>query len=591
MKRLLISRACIKGYRNLKEVNLKLNRLVIFIGENNSGKSNILKAMTLPFLNNEIGNINKNLGWDDINNELKEDYFEFIKLNIEKIMNNQIEADDFQEVVPSVFVKVTFTPKGSDEFYVRKWNNSLEDSKGLYQIEYRYIIENTKQLLDHVKSILVGKSQEDIEKMKLNLLPIEMYKYSVVIPKTNEQVAFTDLSNFKYDSLAAERDDFSQKNTKLGSQALVSLLHNKLGNEQKIKVEASYGKFFEDLKEISNLDGIFNWQENSDIENAKEFFEQISLLPNMPSISSLLNNVKLGIGDEYLHSQGLGYRNLIYLLVMMNSLEVNKEAALNILTVEEPEAHLCISNERLLASFINSNINSSDQIQVFISTHSSEFLNKLELKNVTVVKEGKAFSLSSVVDETELDYLAKKPNLDFLKFLFSRKCILVEGPSEEMLIKSYLAYRKNSLNDIEVISLHKGFKNMLDIWLKVNEDTSNRIGIIRDFDNQPKAQQNHEEYNKNENILVTTTTEYTLEPEFVNTGSNYESLKKYFSEEHDWKESEINTSEVLSDKWREAKTDIMLKFCQDFGTGHLENIELPKHIDKVLKFLKSGVKL
>lgn len=587
---MLISRACIKGYRNLKEVNLKLNRLVIFIGENNSGKSNILKAMTLPFLNNEIGSINKNLGWDDINNELKEDYFEFIKLNIEKIMNNQIETNDFQEVVPSVLVKVTFTPKGSDEYYVRKWNNSLDDSKGLYQIEYRYIIENTKQLLDHVKSILVGKSQEDIEKMKLNLLPIEMYKYSVVIPKTNEQVAFTDLSSFKYDSLAAERDDFSQKNTQLGSQALVSLLHNKLGNEQKIKVEASYGKFFEDLKEISNLDGIFNWQENSDIENAKEFFEQISLLPNMPSISSLLNNVKLGIGDEYLHSQGLGYRNLIYLLVMINSLEVNKEAALNILTVEEPEAHLCISNERLLASFINSNINSSEQIQVFISTHSPEFLNKLELKNVTVVKEGKAFSLSSVVDETELDYLAKKPNLDFLKFLFSRKCILVEGPSEEMLIKSYLAYQKNSLNDIEVISLHKGFKNMLNIWLKVNEDTSHRIGIIRDFDNQPNAQQEHEEYNKNENILVTTTTEYTLEPEFVNTGSNHEALKKYFSEEHGWKDSEINTPTALSDKWRTAKTDIMLKFCQDFGTGHLENIELPKHMDEVLKFLKSGVK-
>ncbi|EGQ1290972.1 hypothetical protein LU463_002328, partial [Staphylococcus pseudintermedius] len=215
--------------------------------------------------------------------------------------------------------------------------------------------------------------------------------------------------------------------------------------------------------------------------------------------------------------------------------------------------------------------------------------NKLELKNVTVVKEGKAFSLSSVVKETELDYLAKKPNLDFLKFLFSRKCILVEGPSEEMLIKSYLAYQKNSLNDIEVISLHKGFKSMLDIWLKVNKNTAHRIGIIRDFDNQANAQQEHEKYNKNENILVTTTTEYTLEPEFVNTGSNYEVLKKYFSEEHDWKDIEINTPQALSNKWRTAKTDIMLKFCQDFGTGDLENIELPKHIDGVLKFLKSGV--
>ncbi|WP_214529698.1 ATP-dependent nuclease [Staphylococcus pseudintermedius] len=586
---MLISKAFIKGYRNLKEIELELNRMVIFIGENNSGKSNILKAITLPFLNNEIGSVNKNLRWDDINNELKEVYFEFIKSNIEKIMNDQIEISEFQEVVPTVLVRVTFTPKGSDEFFVRKWNNSLDDIEGLYQIEYRYIIENTKQLLEHLKIILDGKTQDDIDKMKLNLLPIEMYRYSVVIPKTNEQVAFTDLSNFKYDSLAAERDDFSQKNTQLGSQALVSLLQNKLGNEQKIKVEASYGRFFEDLKEISNLEGIFNWQENSDIENAKEFFEQISLLPNMPSISSLLNNVKLGIGDEYLHSQGLGYRNLIYLLVMMNSLEVNSEAALNILTVEEPEAHLCISNEKLLTSFINTNINSTDQIQVFISTHSSEFLNKLELKNVTVVKEGKAFSLSSVVKETELDYLAKKPNLDFLKFLFSRKCILVEGPSEEMLIKSYLAYQKNSLNDIEVISLHKGFKSMLGIWLKVNKNTAHRIGIIRDFDNQANAQQEHEKYNKNENILVTTTTEYTLEPEFVNTGSNYEVLKKYFSEEHDWKDIEINTPQALSNKWRTAKTDIMLKFCQDFGTGDLENIELPKHIDGVLKFLKSGV--
>lgn len=586
---MLISKAFIKGYRNLKEIELELNRLVIFIGENNSGKSNILKAITLPFLNNEIGSVNKNLRWDDINNELKEVYFEFIKSNIEKIMNDQIEISEFQEVVPSVLVRVTFTPKGSDEFFVRKWNNSLDDIEGLYQIEYRYIIENTKQLLEHLKIILDGKTQDDIDKMKLNLLPIEMYRYSVVIPKTNEQVAFTDLSNFKYDSLAAERDDFSQKNTQLGSQALVSLLQNKLGNEQKIKVEASYGRFFEDLKEISNLEGIFNWQENSDIENAKEFFEQISLLPNMPSISSLLNNVKLGIGDEYLHSQGLGYRNLIYLLVMMNSLEVNSEAALNILTVEEPEAHLCISNEKLLTSFINTNINLTDQIQVFISTHSSEFLNKLELKNVTVVKEGKAFSLSSVVKETELDYLAKKPNLDFLKFLFSRKCILDEGPSEEMLIKSYLAYQKNSLNDIEVISLHKGFKSMLDIWLKVNKNTAHRIGIIRDFDNQANAQQEHEKYNENENILVTTTTEYTLEPEFVNTGSNYEVLKKYFSEEHDWKDIEINTPQALSNKWRTAKTDIMLKFCQDFGTGDLENIELPKHIDGVLKFLKSGV--
>jgi putative ATP-dependent endonuclease of the OLD family len=589
--KMLISSACIKGYRNLRNIDdLKLNRLVIFIGENNSGKSNLLKAITLPFLNNEIGNVSKNLGWHDINNDSKNAYFDFIKTNLEKMKNSELDIKDFVSIIPSVSVMVTFEPEGVDEYYVRKWNNSLDDENPLYQIEYRYLVGNPNQLLEHVTKILADKCEEDIENMKLNLLPIEMFKYLIVNPTTNEQVAFNDLTSFKYNSLAAERDDFSYKNTQLGSQALVNLLHNKLNDEQKVKVEESYGRFFNDLKDISNLEGIFNWQETTDIENAKEFFNQISLLPNMPSINSLLNNVRLGIGDEYLYSQGLGYKNLIYLLVMMNSLEVNPDIALNILTVEEPEAHLCINNEKLLASFINTIIKSSKQMQLFISTHSSEFLNKLELKNVSVVKEGKAFSLTTVAEEDDLDYLAKKPNLDFLKFLFSRRCILVEGPSEEMLIKSYLSIQKNVLNDIEVISLHKGFKKMLDIWLKVNKGTSNRIGIIRDFDNQPNAQRSHEEYNQHQNIFVTTTTEYTLEPEFVKTDKNFEKLKKYFSEQHGWNDDEINTADALSDKWRTAKTDIMLKFCQDFGTGHLEDISLPKHIDKVLKFLQSGVK-
>ncbi|MEH6845900.1 ATP-dependent nuclease [Bacillus thuringiensis] len=587
---MIISKAHVYGYRNLKEIEIELNRLVIFIGENNSGKSNLLRAITLPFLNDEMGSVSKILGWHDINNDLKKEYFEFIIENFERIKESGVEVKEFTNFIPFVTVNVTFKPNGADEYYVRKWNNSIDEEEPQYQIEYRYYVENPNQLLEHVMKILSDKSKDAIENIKMNLLPIEMYKYSVVIPSTNEQVTFNDLISFKYNSLAAERDDFSNKNTQLGSKALVNLLHNKLDDEQKVRVEESYGTFFKDLKEISNVEGVFNWQETSYLENAKDFFNKITLLPNMPSISSLLNNVRLGIGEEYLHSQGLGYRNLVYLLVMMNSIEINQDIALNILTIEEPEAHLCVSNEILLASFINASISSSKKTQLFISTHSSEFLNKLELKNVTVVTEGKAFALKSVTESKDLDYLAKKPNLDFLKFLFSRRCILVEGPSEEMLIKSYLSIQKNALNDIEVISLHKGFATMLDIWLKVNDGTSHRIGIIRDFDNQPNAQRNHETYNVYNNILVTTTSEYTLEPEFVKTGQNYEKLKNYFKEEHGWDDEDINTSEALADKWRNAKADTMLKFCQDFGSDYLEDVALPKHIEKVLKFLQSGVK-
>ncbi|RNB70406.1 ATP-dependent nuclease [Brevibacillus panacihumi] len=584
---MIISKVVVEGYRNLKSVELDLNRLVIFIGENNSGKSNLLRAITLPFLNDEIGNVSKNLGWHDINNELKKTYFDYIKNNLEIFKKQEVRIEEFMAILPSVVVDVTFQPDGADEYYVHKWINSIDKEDPLYTIRYKYCIENPKELLEHVGSILADKDKDSINNIRMNLLPIEMFKYSIIVPATNEPVAFNDLINFKYNSLAAERDDFSNKN-QLGSKALVNLLQSKLSDTQKVQVEQSYETFFKDLKDISNLENVFNWQQYSTLENATEFFDQISLLPNMPSMTSLFNNVRLGFGEEYLHNQGLGYRNLVYLLVMMNSLEINSEIALNLLTIEEPEAHLCISNERLLASFINTIVGSSEKTQLFISTHSSEFLNKLELDNVTVVAEGNAFSLKSVMEKEDLEYLAKKPNLDFLKFLFSRKCILVEGPTEEMLIKSYLSLQKNKLNDIEVISLHKGFTKMMDVWLKVNNKTSYRIGIIRDYDNQPTAQQNHERYNAYENIYVTKTTEYTLEPEFVKTGANFEKLQSYFTEIHGW--GEIETPEALSDKWRNAKADTMLKFCQDFGEGKLKNIELPQHIKRVLSFLQSGEK-
>lgn len=582
-----ISNINVKNYRNLRSVNIDTNKIVIFIGDNNSGKSNLLRAITLPFINHEIGAFSKNLGWHNLNNDAKEEYYSFIESNLDEIKRGDCKLEEFCSYIPSVSVEVSFTPQDlSEEYYVRNWTNDLETNPPSFSIRYEFKIEEPQDLLNHISGVL--QDVDSIESLKMNLLPIEYYKYQIIIPTTNEKVLFSELSYFRYNSLAAERDDFSHKSSHLGSKSLVSLLHSKMTPDDKKKVEQSYETFFNDLKNIGSLEEVFNWQETSEIENAKDFFEQITLLPNIPTMNSLLNNVRLGYGEEYLNSQGLGYRNLIYLFVMLNSLSIERDVALNILTIEEPEAHLSVSNEHLLASFINATMSNNNQLQLFISTHSPEFLNKLELKNVAIVTEGKTYALKKQLEEAQLDYLAKKPNLDFLKFLYSRKCILVEGPTEEMLIKSYLSSQTDQLQDIEVLSIHKGFRGMMDIWLKVNEDSNHRIGIIRDYDNQPKAQKDHEEYNHHSNIYVTTTQEYTLEPEFVKTGKNFEKLKKYFTNEYSWKE--IDTAEQLSKKWQKAKTDIMLRFCQDIGSDALKDVEMPSHIRNVIHFLKTGDK-
>ena len=56
-----ISRLIIKNYRNLKDVDICLGETVVLIGENNSGKSNLLRAVTLPFLTDESSFSGKSL--------------------------------------------------------------------------------------------------------------------------------------------------------------------------------------------------------------------------------------------------------------------------------------------------------------------------------------------------------------------------------------------------------------------------------------------------------------------------------------------------------------------------------------------------
>ena len=258
------------------------------------------------------------------------------------------------------------------------------------------------------------------------------------------------------------------------------------------------------------------------------------------------------------------------------------DVALNILTIEEPEAHLCINNIRLMSSFLKVFASKNKSAQLFYSTHSTELINKMDLKNVVIVHEGNAFSLLQELEEEERDYLTKNPNLDLFKLFFSKKCILFEGISEEMLIRSYLD-SKNELSDIELISFHKGYTKIIEIWKKVNYGTSNKLGIIRDYDYQDKAKKDHDKYDDGKAICVRTTDEKTLEPEIVKTGDNYTILKDKYGETLGWKDM---SSEEMQKAWQNAKASDMLTICKDIECGDLPDLEMPKHINDVIDFMK-----
>ena len=105
--------------------------------------------------------------------------------------------------------------------------------------------------------------------------------------------------------------------------------------------------------------------------------------------------------------------------------------------------------------------------------------------------------------------------------------------------------------------------------------------------NQEKAKQEHDNLSDDKTVCIRTTKEYTLEPEIVKTGNNYEILKETYGEKFGWSEF---TEEELQNAWRNAKALDMLVICKDIENGELSNLEMPNHVKEVLDFLSRANK-
>lgn len=417
-----ISHLFICNYRNLRNIDIPIGNSVILIGENNSGKSNFLRAITLPFLADDTGGPSKNLSWADINNDAKSAYYEYLLCHQQQIVSGEISCDEFISHMPVVTVEVRFDVEPIDTYYAKNLSISVDDGKIVYGLRYEYKPHKITELYQMVQHILTQESLDShsLQNVKMNLLPTEYYAYSITVPGKGS-VSYDTLKLYRYTSVEAERDDFSKSREHLGSKSLIKLLQAGLSGDEKVKVEKEYTNFFNKLKSMGNMDQVINWQDDSDLKDAKKFFEHITILPNMPPMQTILNSIRLGYSDAELSSQGLGYRNLVLLFVLLNSLvDKTNELALNTITIEEPEAHLCVNNIKLVSSFLRYFCNHATSVQLFYSTHSTEFINKIDLRNIVILHAGKACSLQQELTDEERDYLSKNPNMDVYKLFFSK---------------------------------------------------------------------------------------------------------------------------------------------------------------------------
>lgn len=558
-----IKKVTINNYRSFRSFEAKLQKLTVVIGENDTGKTNFFTALSLPLSGNHIDFNQKRLSISDINKDAVIDF-------LTSVINN--DADQLQKI-PKVSVTVEFAdPQDSYETaLLAKWLVSDGDSE-TYKIRYDFKPKDDADLLEVVKKSFVDKTIDDINWFTL---PIELYDYQIVSVNNEKPIAYSDLKHVSIHSINAERDDFSESSSMKSNSIFTKLLMNTLNDDDKSQINTAYSEFFSAIEDTETFEKIIGT--NPDFENYDSIIKQLECTPNLPNLKNILSNITLKYGNEFLYQKGLGQRNLIYILILFAYYKSCGDT-FNLCCIEEPEAHLSVNNLRLVRDFIEkSSSNSGSLVQTIISTHNPSIINKLQISNVLAFTGEKAISLSDTPAKL-VDYLRKRPNFDILKLLFANKVILVEGPTEEMLISTYLS-KQADLKDIDIIAIgQRGYATFLDIWLVLNKDNPNKkIGIIRDYDNSDAAKAKHDAYDTaHANVTVRTTTNYTLEIDLVEAEDNLALLNALFGITGDVKE--------VSDHMISGKTARMLDVCDAMVREEDPlDVKLPAHIDQVIE--------
>jgi hypothetical protein len=210
---------------------------------------------------------------------------------------------------------------------------------------------------------------------------------------------------------------------------------------------------------------------------------------------------------------GKGEQSAFKMLLAMDRHAADKHVVL----VEEPENHLSFSNLNRLVSLLQARAKSK---QLFVTTHSSFVLNKLGLDRLVLLSRDANSSFGELTVETR-EHFMKLAGYDTLRLILAKSVILVEGPSDELIVqKAFEQIHGCSPIEmgIDVISVGLTFKRFLELGklLKL------KIAIITDLDDtesQEPARKRFEDY-EDENIkgfVGEVDNGRTLEPQLVSS--------------------------------------------------------------------------
>lgn len=512
-----IRKVVINNYRCLRESEVALNpKLNILVGDNECGKSTLLEAINLAL----TGQLNG-------------------RSLLQELHPHLVNRDAVNEYVAALTAGKAAPPPGfSIELFFGD-DAALAQFKGINNSE-KADAYGVKLSVDYHESFATDYAAYIKDPTAVRTVPIEYYRAT--------WIGFDGNSWYPRDiDIHPKLIDASQiSGNVFATRYLVNAVKETLDKPEQIDLGLAYRlmkQAFGDDPRVKKInDGLA--AKKDPITN-----KVLSIALDTTARGGWDSGIMPMLDDIPLPLVGKGEQNSVNLRIAME-----KAMSSHIFLIEEPESHQSPANLARLISQIDER---RGDRQVILVTHSSFVLNKLGIDGVHLFYGGKSTLLTGLNPDTQ-KYFKKLPGYDTLRLVLARRAILVEGPSDELIVqRAYqLLKGKTAMEDgvdiIEVGSL--AFKRFLEIAAILG----NPVAIVTDNDGKPyKVAEKYKIYSGSDNIVIAYSDDdklKTLEPQLVASNSAH-IVEKILGKSFD---NESDLLEYMSNN----KTECALKFFE-----------------------------
>ena len=197
------------------------------------------------------------------------------------------------------------------------------------------------------------------------------------------------------------------------------------------------------------------------------------------------NSVVAHLDEIPFQFTGQGDQNALKTLLAIG----RKASDAQVVLIEEPENHLSFAYLRRLTKRIEDQCQGK---QLIVATHSTFVLNKLGLEHLILLGDDGVSRITALPNET-VEYFRKLAGFDTLRLVLAKGAILVEGPSDELIVQRGYLDAKGRLpveDGIDVISVGTAHKRFLDlavslrrrVWIVVDNDGKSLDDIKKRFE-------------------------------------------------------------------------------------------------------------